>query len=72
VASILDLAVIALAMMVCGTLGLLAWTMGIALPKALHRARRDLLQARLAVVVTERRLRALAAADGRTDSEGDR
>jgi len=71
VASILDLAVIALAVMVCGTLGLLAWTVGITIPSALRRARRDVLQARLSTAVVERRLRTLARAIGRTDDEGD-
>ena len=70
-ASILDLAVIALAVMVCGTLGLLAWTVGITIPSALRRARRDVLQARLSTAVVERRLRTLARAIGRTDNEGD-
>lgn len=70
-ASILDLAVIALAVMVCGTLGLLAWTVGITIPSALRRARRDVLQARLSTAVVERRLRTLARAIGRTDDEGD-
>jgi hypothetical protein len=71
VASILDLAVIALAVMVCGTLGLLAWTVGITLPNTLRRVRRDVLRARLATVVVERRLRTLAGAAGRMDDEGE-
>ena len=70
-ASILDLAVIALAVMVCGTLGLLAWTVGITFPNALRRARRDVLKARLATLLVERRLRTQARAARRLDDEGE-
>jgi hypothetical protein len=59
----MDLAVVALALMVCTTLGLLAWTVGVTLPRALHRLRRDLIQARLQVTVAERRLRELTEGD---------
>ncbi|HEX5579347.1 MAG TPA: hypothetical protein VFY43_06755 [Candidatus Limnocylindria bacterium] len=55
--SILDLAVIAVAILVCVTLGLLAWTLGVTATRALRRARRDLLLARLQVATAERRLR---------------
>ena len=37
----LDLAVIAVAILVCTTLGLLAWTLGVSTTRALRRARRD-------------------------------
>lgn len=70
-ASILDLAVIALAVMVCGTLWLLAWTVGITLPGAMRHARREVLQARLAAVLLERRIRSLRGVPRRTDNEGD-
>lgn len=63
-ASILDLAVVALAVMVCGTLGLLAWTLGVTVPSAARRARRDIASRRVRLVEAERRLRSL--------SEGDR
>lgn len=63
-ASILDLAVVALAVMVCGTLGLLAWTLGITIPAALRRLRRDVLRARLRVAVAERRFRGLGRTEG--------
>jgi ABC-type enterochelin transport system permease subunit len=72
VASILDLAVIALAVMVCGTLGLLAWTLGIAVPNAVRHAQADVLRARLRMVVAERRTRAAMQPNRRADSEGDR
>jgi hypothetical protein len=49
--------------MVCTTLGLLAWTVGVTLPRALHRLRRDLIRARLQVTVAERRLRELTEGD---------
>jgi hypothetical protein len=57
VGSILDLAVIAVAILVCVTLGLLAWTLGVSTTRALRRARRDVLLARLQVATAERRLR---------------
>jgi hypothetical protein len=63
VASILDLAVVALAVMVCGTLGLLAWTLGIAVPRAALRARRDIANQRARLVHAERRLRSLTEGD---------
>lgn len=63
-ASIYDLAVVALALMVCGTLGLLAWTLGITIPTALRRMQRDVLEARLRLVIAERRLRAEAETKG--------
>ena len=45
--SILDLAVIAVAILVSITLGLLAWTLGVSTTRALRRLRRDILLARL-------------------------
>jgi hypothetical protein len=63
VASILDLAVVALAVMVCGTLGLLAWTLGITVPNAARRARRDVADQRARLAVAERRLRRLTEGD---------
>jgi hypothetical protein len=57
VGSILDLAVIAVAILLCTTLGLLAWTLGVSTTRALRRARRDLLLARLRLATAERRLR---------------
>ena len=55
--SILDLAVIAVAILVSITLGLLAWTLGVSTTRALRRLRRDILLARLELAVAERRLR---------------
>jgi hypothetical protein len=63
VASILDLAVVALAVMVCGTLGLLAWTLGVTVPSAARRARRDIASRRVRLVEAERRLRSLTEGD---------
>jgi hypothetical protein len=57
VGSILDLAVIAVAILVSITLGLLAWTLGVSATRALRRLRRDILLARLELAVAERRLR---------------
>ena len=62
--AILDLAVIALAVMVCGTLGLLAWTLGVTVPAAARRARTDVLRARSQVAEAEGRLRRLAEKQG--------
>ena len=61
--SILDLAVVAFALVVCTTLGLLAWTLGVTVPRALRRFRAELIQARLQVTVAERRLRELTEGD---------
>jgi hypothetical protein len=57
VGPLLDLAVVALAVMVCGSLVLLAWTLGVSTPRALRRYRRELFAARLQVTRAERRLR---------------
>jgi hypothetical protein len=57
VAPILDFAVAALAVLVSFTLALLAWTLGIAIPRALRVLRHDLVEARWQVAVAERRLR---------------
>jgi len=54
---ILDLAVVAVAILVCTSLALLAWTLGISATRALRRLRRDILLARLELAVAERRLR---------------
>jgi hypothetical protein len=73
VGPILDLAVVALAVMVGGTLVILAWTLGVAIPAALRRTRADIVDARLRLVVVERRLRARARrARQSTADEGDR
>lgn len=73
-ASILDLAVVALAVMVCGTLGLLAWTLGVTLPAAARRVRLQVMDARQRVAVAERRLRRLSetARGAGLSGEGDR
>ncbi len=55
--SILDLAVIAVAILVSITLGLLAWSLGVSTTRALRRVRRDILLARLQLATAERRLR---------------
>jgi hypothetical protein len=49
--------------MVCGTLGLLAWTLGIAVPLAALRARRDIANQRARLAHVERRLRSLTEGD---------
>lgn len=72
-ASILDLAVIALAVMVCISMALLAWTLGVTIPAGLRRTRRELVFARLELAVAERKLRTLtgAASTASPASEGD-
>jgi hypothetical protein len=62
VASLLDLAVVVLAVMVCVSLALLAWTLGVGVTRALRRTRDSVVNARLELVVAERRLRAAAEA----------
>jgi hypothetical protein len=73
---ILDLAVIAVAILVCITLGMLAWTLGISTTRAMRRVRRDILLARLELAMAERRLRggpppAADIAADRATNEGD-
>ena len=72
--SILDLAVIAVAVLVCISLVLLAWTLGVSITNAMRRGRASVIDTRLELATMERRLRqamrATAATDGRTD-EGD-
>lgn len=59
-APILDLAVVVLAVMVCVSLGLLAWTLGVSVTRVLRRTRENLVNARLQLTVAERRLREAA------------
>jgi hypothetical protein len=74
VGPLLDLAVVALAVMVCGSLVLLAWTLGVSTPRALRRSRTDLVVARLQLTRAERRLREtvdeVRRRSGRPPSEG--
>ena len=58
VGDLLDIAVVALAVLVCGSMLLLAWTLGVSIPLALRRARTDLVVARLTLARAERRLQA--------------
>jgi len=62
VGDLLDLAVIALAVMVSVSLLMLAWTLGVSTPLALRRARTDLIVARLTLARAERRLLSVVAA----------
>jgi len=52
----LDLAVVALAALVCATLLLLAWTLGVTGVGRVREARRGMLEARLQVAIVERRI----------------
>ena len=61
-APILDLAVVVLAVMVCVSLGLLAWTLGVSITRVLRRTRENLVTTRLDLTVAERRLRETAQA----------
>jgi hypothetical protein len=74
VGSILDMAVIAVAVLVCISLVLLAWTLGVSITNALRRGRASVIDTRLELATMERRLRhamrATAETDGRRD-EGD-
>jgi hypothetical protein len=58
VGSLLDLAVIGLAILVTCTLLLLAWTLGVSGVHSVRRARRQALLTRLQLTIIERRLRA--------------
>jgi hypothetical protein len=66
-------AVVALTVMVCGSVALLAWTLGVSSSLAVRRRRADLLVARLHLARAERRLRGtMAAVRQRAGTEGDR
>jgi hypothetical protein len=58
---IFDLAVAALALLVIGSLALLAWTLGISAVRSVGRERLRLADARRAVAAAEDRMRASAA-----------
>lgn len=77
----LDLAVVALAIMVCTTLLLLAWTLGVSGVQRVRDTRRRMLEARLQIAIVERliwtdasflRERARGAQGGRTAGPGTR
>ncbi len=72
--SILDMAVIAVAVLVCISLVLLAWTLGVSITNTMRRGRASVIEARLEMATMERRLRhalrATAGAESQTD-EGD-
>jgi hypothetical protein len=70
VGSILDLAVIAVAVLVCISLVLLAWTLGVSITNVMRRGRAAVIDARLEMATMERRLRNAIRATARTD-EGD-
>lgn len=59
---LLDLAVVALAIMVSGSLALLAWTLGVGGVRAVRDARRQLIRTRLQLSRLERQLRTDGAA----------
>jgi hypothetical protein len=63
VGPLLDLPVVVLAVIVCGSLLLLAWTLGVTTPRAIGRSRTELIIARLHLARAERRLRALLKGD---------
>jgi hypothetical protein len=72
VGSFFDLAVIAMAVLVCISLVLLAWTLGVSITNVMRRGRAAVIDARLEMAVMERKLRAAmrATASGQSD-EGD-
>ncbi len=52
----LDLAVVGLAILVSGTLLLLAWTLGVSAVEAVHRARHRIILTRLQLTMLERQM----------------
>jgi hypothetical protein len=74
VGDLFDLAVIAVAVLVCISLVLLAWTLGVSITNAMRRGHASVIDTRLELATMERRLRhamrATTETDGRTD-EGD-
>jgi hypothetical protein len=73
VGSFFDLAVVAVAALVCISLVLLAWTLGVSITNAMRRGRASIIDARLELAGMERRLRAAMKATAATDKadEGD-
>lgn len=77
---VLDAAVVVLALLVCGSLGLLAWTLAVGGRSAVRAERERIAASRAALAVTERRLldrsaavkTALRAANERIRPKGDR
>jgi hypothetical protein len=59
---ILDLAVAALALLVIGSLALLAWTLAVSAVRSVRHGRRQVVQSRRAVAETRERLQARKAA----------
>jgi hypothetical protein len=70
VGDLFDLAVIAVAVLVCISMVLLAWTLGVSVTSAIRRTRAEVIEARLGLAVTERKLRG-AAKSMREPDEGD-
>lgn len=66
---ILDLAVVAVTLVVMGSLALLAWTVGIGATRAAAHGRTRVASMRRAVAEAESRLRATNDRDGETASE---
>lgn len=56
------MAVVVIALIVCASLGLLAWTLGVSITRVLRRTRQGLVGARLELTVAERKLRDTARA----------
>lgn len=59
---VLDAAVVVLALLVCGSLGLLAWTLAVGGRSAIRHDRERVSAARLTLATAERRLRTRMAA----------
>jgi hypothetical protein len=72
VGSIFDLAVVAVAILVCISMVLLAWTLGVSITNAMRRGRASVIRGRLEMAVMERRLRDAMKVTSTTDTdEGD-
>jgi hypothetical protein len=65
-----DIAVIAVAVLVCISVLALAWTLGVGVTSAVRRTRNSIIDARLSLAVAERKLRG-AANDLRNPDQGD-
>jgi hypothetical protein len=57
----LDAAAVALALVVTGSLALLAWTLGVSAVHRVHRGRRAVAQARAELALAERRMQGAGA-----------
>jgi hypothetical protein len=72
VGSFFDLAVVAVAVLVCISLVLLAWTLGVSITNVMRRTRAGIIDARLELAGMERRLRSAMKATAEASASADK